>query len=260
MGLSAAPVTMSLPELSYTIWFSQRVGSTWFSEALASSGIAGRPAEYLNFARTDDALKHYAVSSAIELLHRIYALGTTANGVFGIKMGYSEHRFNGILDLIGGPTDGGPVPRLQRWETAFPNHRHIFMTRRNKVRLAVSWWRAIKSGEWHRRSGRRAELPDIVGDYDAAAIDTLMQQAVVREAGLQELFTEAGVVPLEIGYEDAVQDLLGSINRVLAHLGLPPQSAISPDVDIQKTADDLNEEWVQRFRHDRQEGWENRAW
>ena len=137
MGLSAAPVTMSLPELSYTIWFSQRVGSTWFSEALASSGIAGRPAEYLNFARTDDALKHYAVSSAIELLHRIYALGTTANGVFGIKMGYSEHRFNGILDLIGGPTDGGPVPRLQRWETAL-------MTFRRKTSATLFFWSGVK--------------------------------------------------------------------------------------------------------------------
>lgn len=134
------------------------------------------------------------------------------------------------------------------------------MTRRNKLRLAVSWWRAIKSGEWHRRRGQAASTADLSGGYDLMAIDRLMQEAVVREAGIQELFSEAGIVPLEVVYEDAVQDLGTTVNRVLESLGLPPVESDYSSVDLERTSDQLTEEWVQRFRNDRQDGWTGRGW
>jgi LPS sulfotransferase NodH len=248
---------MTRPTLSYTIWFSQRTGSTWFCEMLAETGYAGRPGEYLVHASGDEALAHHGVADAAALVRRVIELGTTENGVFGIKQGYSEHAFGSILELIGG---AAPMARLARWESAFPNHRHIFMTRRNKLRLAVSWWRAIKSGEWHRRRGEAPSTADLSDAYDAVAIDTLMQQAVVREAGLQELFSDANVIPLQIAYEDLVQDPLGQINRTLEFLDLPLVAAIPKGARTEPTAGALTEEWVQRFRKDRQAGWDNPAW
>ena len=35
------------PQLSYTIWFSQRTGSTLLCKGLKSTGIAGNPSEWL---------------------------------------------------------------------------------------------------------------------------------------------------------------------------------------------------------------------
>src|SRR5690606_40803478 len=61
------------------------------------------------------------------------------------------------------PAEETSRPRI--WESAFPNHRHVFMTRRNKVRLAVSWWRAIQSGEWHVRTGESREPVDLSNAY-----------------------------------------------------------------------------------------------
>ena len=244
------------PRLSYTIWFTQRTGSTWLCEALASTGVAGRPWEHLNHASPDDALKHYNARGPAELLKRILELGSTPNGVFGIKQGYSEPRFGNMLDTLA--DEGGT--RLARWERAFPNHRHIFMTRRNKLRLAVSWWRAIKSGEWHRRKGQAASAADLSDGYDLLAIDRLMQEAVVREAGIQELFSEAGIVPLNIVYEDALHDLGATVNTVLEFLALPPVNSDYSSIDLEKTSDDLTEQWVQRFRNDRQDGWDGRGW
>jgi LPS sulfotransferase NodH len=245
-----------IPKLSYTIWFTQRTGSTWLCEALASTGVAGRPGEYLNHTSPADALRHYDAKDGTELLSRIHALGSTPNGVFGIKQGYTEPRFGSILDMLGG--EG--ASRLARWETAFPNHRHIFMTRRNKLRLAVSWWRAIKTGEWHRRRGQQPSAADIAGDYDLLAIDRLMQEAVVREAGIQELFSEAGIVPVQIAYEDALQDLRATVNTVLRALDLPPTDRSDFGIDLEKTSDALTEAWVQRFRNERQDGWDGRGW
>ena len=244
------------PLLSYTIWFTQRTGSTWLCQALTSTGIAGRPGEHLNQPSGADTLAFYQAANRSELLQRLHALGSTHNGVFGIKQGYSEPAFASILDVLAPP---GPS-RLARWAEAFPNHRHIVMTRRNKLRLAVSWWRAIKSGAWHRRKGQTAAPVDLSDAYDALAIDHLMQEAVVREAGIQELFSEAGVVPLNIAYEDAIQDFPGTVNTVLAWLDLPPTKIDLARIDLQQTSDDLTESWVQRFRRDRQDGWTNRGW
>jgi LPS sulfotransferase NodH len=244
------------PRLSYTIWFTQRTGSTWLCEALASTGIAGRPGEFLNQASAAEALKHYNTNDPTELLKQVHALGSTPNGVFGIKKGYTEPRFRSILEMLTG-TEG---TRLARWEKAFPNHRHIFMTRRNKLRLAVSWWRAIKSGEWHRRRGQPPSDADLSASYDPLAIDHLMQEAVVREAGIQELFSEAGIVPLQIVYEDALHDFGATVNTVLRSLDLPSVDGDFSGIDLERTSDPLNEEWVQRFRADRQDGWTGRGW
>lgn len=248
--------TTMIPRKSYTIWFTQRTGSTWLCEALASTGVAGRPGEHLNRESAADALKHYKARDRDELLQRVYELGSTPNGVFGIKQGYSESRFSSIIDLVA-PGSGS---RLARWEAAFPNHHHVFMTRRNKLRLAVSWWRAIKTGEWHRRRGELPAAHDLTDAYDAIAIDHLMQDAVVREAGIQEMFTEARIAPLQIAYEDLQLDLASAVNAILHALDLPPAEIDATRLDLKPTADDLTESWVQRFRTDRQAGWDNPSW
>ena len=134
------------------------------------------------------------------------------------------------------------------------------MTRRNKLRLAASWWRAITSGTWHRRAGDQPVVEDMMDKYDAAAINKLMQEAVAREAGLQELFAEAGVVPLTVAYEDCVQNPTGCLNQVLAYLDLPKQDAVPSNINLKQSTDDLSEEWVQRFRNDLQKDWPNRGW
>jgi trehalose 2-sulfotransferase len=38
-----------IPTQSYTIWFSQRTGSTLLNRALSSTGVAGDPGEWLTF-------------------------------------------------------------------------------------------------------------------------------------------------------------------------------------------------------------------
>ena len=174
---------MRLPTLCYTIWFSQRAGSTWLCDLLARVGFSGKPGEHLGFSDTAAVFDHYGTAEPAEVLARIYALGSTDNGVFGIKQGYSQPRFASVLAAIDGDVaNGGKQSSISIWEKAFPRHRHIFLTRRNKLRLAVSWWKAIQSGEWHHRHGERPTEVDLKDAYDANAIRQLLAEAVVREA------------------------------------------------------------------------------
>ena len=130
------------PKLSYTIWFTQRTGSTLLCQALAATGKAGKPNEWLHHWVNDHRLDVPA-----GLQQRLWESGSTSNGVFGLKHSFSESQFGELIELFHRFPTCPPeeTNRVRIWDHAFPNHKHIFMTRRNKVRLAVSWWKAIKT-------------------------------------------------------------------------------------------------------------------
>lgn len=128
------------PTLSYTIWFTQRTGSTLLCKALEETHIAGIPNEWLYTWLGDQRVRSYT-----ELQMRLWESGSTANGVFGLKHSFHESHFTTLIETFR-QFPGCPAHeknRVRIWENALPNHKHIFMTRRNKVRLAVSWWKAV---------------------------------------------------------------------------------------------------------------------
>jgi len=245
------------PHLSYTIWFTQRIGSTLLCAALESTGVAGRPGEWLEATDLSALYARHEAHTPDELLRRIWAAASTPNGVLGIKHGLREPWFTSVLDVLG-QLDGHDGTRLGVWQNAFPNLRHIFMTRRDKVRLAVSWWKAIQSEEWHRQHGIPPSGIDAADRYVFDAIDHLVAETVIREAAIQEFFTESGIVPLTIVYEDFVERYEQTVADVLAWLGVPATVPVPPPYD--RLADPISEEWVQRYRQETQTRWTAPRW
>ena len=248
------------PNLSYTIWFSQRTGSTLLCQALESTGIAGVPREWFNC--PPDLLATFKKADHAELQEYLFKLGTTKNGIFAINHSFYEPHFTQLIETLRKFPDCPPAAekRTDVWQQVFPNHRHIFMTRRNKVRLAVSWWRAIQSGEWHIPTGEQRKSVDLSNAYSFDAINHLYMECSMREAGIQEFFAEGGITPLSIFYEDFDQNYDGTIRTILDYLELDSASVSITPPTLIKTADSLSEEWVQRFREERQEGWQNKSW
>jgi len=251
------------PILSYIIWFSQRTGSTLLCQALASTGIAGKPQEWLHNPDTFDLCRMYKVDTPAAVQKTLWELGTTSNGVFGLKLSMSEPHHTRMLDQFRQFPGCPPHPqcRAEVWESAFPHCQHLFMTRRNKVRLAVSWWRAITSGEWHRKAGEPVWAAAVQDAYRFEAIAQRVLEASLREAAIQEFLTEGGIVPLTIVYEDFIADYAGTVQRVLDFLGVcPPKPFKIAPPGYEKLADEVSETWVQRFRHECQQGWKNIVW
>ncbi len=249
---------LSPPETIYAIWFSQRTGSTLLCHALKSTGVAGIPAEWLE----DPAWQ--AAGDPAAFLQDLWKKGSTENGVFGLKVSYYEpfiSRFLEFLEHLPGDQVGDQT-RGALWAGAFPGCRHIFMTRRNKVRLAVSWWKAIQSGEWHRlRREKGNPQPKVSKDaYSFDAIHHLLVESVLREAGIQAFFSEAGIQPLTIVYEDFIADYEGTVNRVLDFIGVVNQEVKIVQPPLVKMADEVSEFWVQRYRQEQQVGWDNLGW
>ena len=82
----------------------------------------------------------------------------------------------------------------------------------------------------------------------------------MREAGMQEFFSEGNIVPLTIVYEDFILEYEKTVRKVLDFLELDAIDIKIPSPSLAQTADDLSEKWVERFREDLQYNWENRGW
>ena len=249
------------PKRSYTIWFSQRTGSTLLCDALEDTGVAGKPAELFTVETGTDLFAHFGVSTPEALQQKIWELGSTPNGVFGHKQGFWEPHMTYLIDTFRTFPGGASRLRAEVWENAFPNGKHIFMTRRNKVRLAVSWWKAIQSEEWHRRRGGAPSSKDISNAYHFDAINHLLEESVLREAGMQAFFTEANTAPMTIVYEDFIVRYEETLKRILNYLEVElPKGYAFAAPKLESLADDLSERWVQQFRDEKQKGWTNLGW
>jgi len=231
---------------SYVIWYCPRVGSTLLAQTLEDLGIAGRPREWFEPAGVTGLL-----ASGHELREAFWREATTSNGVLGIKYGMIAKRHAELVALLGD------------WDAAFPNCKHVFLTRRDRVRLAVSWWRAIQSGEWHRpdrealtafdgpagRAPRVMPPPDLVDRYDRNAIEHLIAEASEREADIQTHLAASGVVPYTIVYEDMIASYEATVRALLEFLAVPGREAVTdiPAPAYAPLADAVTEAWCERF-------------
>jgi len=64
---------------------------------------------------------------------------------------------------------------------------------------------------------------------------------------------------LLIVYEDFIQEYEKIVRKVLEFLDLGTISVEIPSPVLAKTADNISEEWAQRFHEEFQKGWKNRG-
>ncbi len=241
------------PKISYVVWHTQRTGSTLLCTTLEATGIAGHPAEW-----PENQLAE-TTAGAQEARDRLWSEQTTSNDVLGVKWSFYKPWIEDFFRLFSpGISDDG-LGQREAWQAVFPNCHHIMMTRRNKVRLAVSWWKSICGGQGH-LSQDGSPLPwqervptvpaDLADAYDFEAIKALSFEAIQREAELQELHEELGVSPLVVVYEDFIQDYDQTIIGVLDYLGLGGLVAEIPRPLLSRTSNHVDEEWVDRFLSD----------
>lgn len=244
------PVTT--PRWSYVVWFTQRVGSTLLTQAIEDTGIAGRPREWLEVESADALLARYGARDVLELRETLWNEGT-ANAVFGVKYGMTPAMHAQLTQLFSGLVQG--ADERAAWDAMFPRCRHIYVTRRDRLRLAISWWRAIQSGEWHRplRTDTAFGQPPAATReprYDADAIAHLVKEVGEREAAIQAVFDRWSVTPHVVVYEDAVADFDTTMRGLLWFLDAPAGTPVTEPA-FARLADDLSEQWYARFLAER---------
>jgi len=71
---------------------------------------------------------------------------------------------------------------------------------------------------------------------------------------------EGNIVPITILYEDFILQYEETIRKTLQYLELDHTSVKIASPYFSQTADDISEEWTQRFRLELQVNWENKGW
>lgn len=239
------------PTRSYFVCCAPRSGSTLLCEALYNTGVAGHPEEYFE-ARPRATVRdpvwevERRVLPAEQFIERIYEYGSTPNGVFGAKLQpWHLPELGGIRTL----PRYRDMPLFEILDCLFPNPRYVWITRRDKIRQAVSNYRAVLTDVWTEKQDQTPCQPNGLV-FNFQLIDSILRSILKQEAAWAALFSEAGIAPLTVTYEDLVLDYLPTVRRALDYLDVKaPVDLRLPSPSLSKQADEISEEWVHLYYH-----------
>lgn len=224
---------------NYIVCATPRSGSNLLCELLSSLGFAGKPQEHLwdPPGTEPDPLG--------ERWPRVLRAGTGDNGVFGLKlMWYQADRLECDLPQIL-EMPGEPLARVLAASLADP--AYIYLTRRNHLRQAISFARAMQTEHWR-------SMDAIAGEprYDAQAITHGIEFLKQDEVNWEGFFARNAVSPYRLTYEELNAGPEDAVAGLLTYLGHDEPRGISlPPARHRRQADDVTEEWIRRYAHDR---------
>jgi LPS sulfotransferase NodH len=237
---------MKQPQTSYIVCATPRSGSGLLCEALWNTGLAGKPNEY--FYRED--LKRWEASTYAEYIDAVIENGTTPNGVFGVKLMWDQMRYLTIKLYLRAPQFAKfRVPALLG--SLFPNLHYIWLTRRDKLKQAVSFYRAIQTRSYRSLDGD-AEARPKAPEFDFRAIDRLCKKLQKWDASWQHYFDKHRIVPFVVVYEDDLEQSHKDISvRILEYLKIVVPPHLTFQASRRKQSDEISEAFVRLYQETR---------
>lgn len=216
------------PEKPWLLATVPRTGSTFVSHLLWASGCLGAPLEYLNFVPAGPyGFASQSPAQQIELWRSALHRRTSPNGVFGLKAFPAQFE-----DLY--PTNRMLVDEVMR--TLFARGRPasvVHLRRRDTKAHAISYARALLSGIW-RKEQEGEDRPE--PEYSREALIRAARMIEHQESIWQAMFRDLRVAPLDIWYEDVLEDPEEAKSRVANYLGveIDPAAAVTvPQIERQ---------------------------
>ncbi|MEL6945793.1 MAG: Stf0 family sulfotransferase, partial [Bacteroidota bacterium] len=141
---------MKRPIRSYRIWHSPRVGSSLLCQMLIDTGVAGNPGEHFTLHGEKSFAKKYQVDDYESFKQAFWKLATGGQTIAAVKNGahrtHDQIFYQELFALKGLSSESDPALLL---DDLLPNCKHIILVRNNRIRQAVSWWKAIQDHTWH---------------------------------------------------------------------------------------------------------------
>jgi LPS sulfotransferase NodH len=119
---------------------------------------------------------------------------------------------------------------------------------RGQGRTGSVLWRAVQTQSW--RSGEEGSDHSPVYDFDG--IDHLLRLLESEERRWVEWFTDIGVRPIHVTYEQLDASPGETVTHVLQALGLPAHDVDVPRLSRQR--DELSSLWIERYRAELDQG------
>jgi LPS sulfotransferase NodH len=225
-------------EVTYVVCALPRSGSSLLCELLFNTGLAGAPAEYFDPTMRRQLARGWETESFEQYLRALLARKTGPNGVFGFK----AHFFQ--LDET--------FPGSSLADT-FPGLRHVYITRGDRLRQAISWARALQTRKWASdHEVKEVQAPEV---FRRSQIDNLIAGIAERERRWEGHFAAARVEPLRITYDDLVAAPQATVGAVVGHIGIDHAGSVPlGKPTLRRQADELTEDWVGRYLDEGERG------
>ncbi len=281
------------PQRSYLVCATPRSGSTLVCHALTETGVAGRPEEYFEALRhsgrprrpeeyfvgvEDPSIRDHLGERAIggdpaprsplwsraaydRYLEWAFESGTTPNEIFGAKLMWGY--FGDFVSLLRNIPAYRDVPLAELLPEVFPDLTFVRVVRANKVRQAVSLWKAVQTATW-REDQASAKAVSLEGEgsppyrsfieehrpqlrFHYRAIAHLLEQLLIEEASWDAFFEHCGIKPVLVLYENFAADYETSTLNLLGRLGLAPPEGFEFEPRMKRQSDKVNDDWVRRY-------------
>ena len=267
---------------SYLICATPRTGSTLLCEMLRETKMMGVPREYFEYLKETGLPRQPAqyfipcqeggcnTARIVELLgfpkllidiqriadhqrhgyqqyvSQVLGQGTTGNGIFGAKIMWGH--LCDFLDLLTSNADLSSSQRLNRClQSTFPNLRYIHVTRQDKLRQAISLWKAIQTQQWRLDRGTPSAKECRLPVFDFEAIDYLQRKMVQHDHDWQRFFALNHIEPLVLRYEEFANDLKLVLVRIAEFLGLNGSDSHFASPSMIKQSNSQSEGWIEQY-------------
>lgn len=248
------------PAVTFLVCATARSGSSLLCDYLSSLGVAGRPDEYFSRKAPGGALEpptwlaERTSLSPREYLRLLVDLGSTPNGVFGAKV--TTTTLQDLLELLRA-SFGCSKSDQELLSEAFPCLHFVVVTRRDKIRQAISIARVLKTREFAVRDVTNRTL-DTEPFYSFPLVELSVNDIVAGERDLERIFAEWKFEPYTVVYEDLVARPRETITGLLKFGGLADDvPVVTPTSHLVRLSDATSDDWASR--HDRRRVWMHRV-
>jgi LPS sulfotransferase NodH len=171
----------------------------------------------------------------------------TVNGIFGTKFSWIEFELflNAARKLTG--SSGIQLNDAELADVFFPNAVYIHLKRKNKVKQAISYAKAMQNGIWHVQAEQAKDnkvyaLPE---EYNREHIEACLDNLLAFDVAWENYLQRHNLPFMELWYEDLAKDYIGKMHEIYAYLGIQREEVSEPP--LKKLANTESQEWVKRF-------------
>lgn len=274
------------PERSYLICSTPRSGSTLLCHALASTGVAGHPAEHfevlLETGNPRQPRDYFQRSNDPEVWEMLD--DPAYDAILGPAGGWYAPQPKPLITpkapdfqslfaqaIADGTTPNGIFGTKLMWiyfrdfvrlarrdgrhttppcEVAceiFPNlSQYIFLRREDTLKQAISLWKALQTWQWRRGEDEAQIAHDL--RYNRAAIRHLKSRIEEHNSAWTSFFACCNITPTNVVYEAFIEDYAGTTRRLLTAIGVEGAEAVAIAAPrMKQQADTLSKAWVERY-------------
>ncbi len=217
------------PSKNLVIASTGRCGSHMLGHALHETMSFGFPLEYANPSNLAEWKKRLGIEPFHQVLTAIQQRRTSPNGVFGIKIHYSQIKsFGGFHHLV----------------KYLPNAYYILLSRADALSQAVSLSIARQTGVWISGQKPVNESPR----YSFKHIDECLRQVIMDNSSWRYILAASGCNYKEMNFDYIRNNLAQSIDEIakFVDVEIEPEKIPTEQVTM-KQSNDMNKEWATKF-------------